>query len=51
MKIGVLFWPEISAIGVFFNFEKKRAYAPPLYLNAPQEKIFKLAKKSEHLHI
>ena len=49
MKIGVLFWPEISAIGVFFNFEKKRAYAPPLYLNAPQEKIGKKVRAPKYL--
>ena len=28
MKIGVLFWPEISAIGVFFNFEKNELMRP-----------------------
>ena len=30
----VLFWPEISALGVFLNFDNERMY-PPKYLNAP----------------
>ena len=28
IMIGVLFWPEISAIGVFFNFEKNELMRP-----------------------
>ena len=27
IKIRVLFWPEISALGVFFNFDNE-TYAP-----------------------
>ena len=33
-KIRVLFWPEISALGVRFNFDNGRMY-PPKYLSAP----------------
>ena len=29
-KIRVLFWPEISALGVFLNFDNERMY-PPKY--------------------
>ena len=28
MKIRVLFWPEISALGVFFNFDNERMHPP-----------------------
>ena len=31
IKIRELFWPEISALGVFLNFDNK----PPPYLSAP----------------
>ena len=34
IKIRVLFWPEISAYGVFLNFDNERM-RPPLYLSAP----------------
>ena len=30
----MLFWPEISALGVFFNFDNKRMH-PPKYLSDP----------------
>ena len=30
----MLFWPEISALGVFFNFDNKRM-RPPKYPSAP----------------
>ena len=30
----MLFWPEISALGVFFNFDNKRMH-PPKYPSAP----------------
>ena len=30
----MLFWPEISALGVFFNFDNERMH-PPRYPNAP----------------
>ena len=29
IKIRVLFWPEISALGVFFNFDNDRMRPPP----------------------
>ena len=32
IKIRVLFWPEISATGVFFNFDNERMH-PPKYPN------------------
>ena len=34
IKIRVLFWPEISALGVFFNFDNERMH-PPKYPGAP----------------
>ena len=34
IKIRVLFWPEISALGVFFNFDNERR-RPPKYPSAP----------------
>ena len=34
IKIRVLFWPEISALGVFFNFDNERM-RPPKYPSAP----------------
>ena len=34
IEIRVLFWEEISALGVFFNFDNERM-RPPLYLSAP----------------
>ena len=34
IKIRVLFWPEISAYGVFFNFDNERMH-PPKYPSAP----------------
>ena len=33
IKIRVLFWPEISALGVFFNFDNERMH-PPKYPSA-----------------
>ena len=33
-KIRVLFWPEISALGVFLNFDNERM-RPPKYPSAP----------------
>ena len=30
----MLFWPEISALGVFFNFDNERMH-PPKYLSDP----------------
>ena len=30
IKIRVLFWPKISALGVFFNFDNERMH-PPKY--------------------
>ena len=30
----MLFWPEISALGVFFNFDNERMH-PPKYPSAP----------------
>ena len=32
-KIRLLFWPEISALGAFLNFENERVY-PPKYVSA-----------------
>ena len=34
IKIRVLFWPEISAKGVLFNFDNERM-RPPKYLSDP----------------
>ena len=34
IKIRVLFWPEISALGVFFIFDNERMH-PPKYPSAP----------------
>ena len=34
IKIRVLFWPEISALGVFLNFDNERM-RPPKYPSAP----------------
>ena len=34
IKIRVLFWPEISGLGVFFNFDNERM-RPPKYPSAP----------------
>ena len=34
IKIRVLFWPEISALGVFFNFGNERM-RPPKYPSVP----------------
>ena len=34
LKIRVLFWPEISVIGVFLNFDNERMH-PPKYLSDP----------------
>ena len=34
IKIRVHFWPEISALGVFFNFDNERM-RPPKYPSAP----------------
>ena len=34
IKIRVLFWPEISALGVLFNFVNERMH-PPKYQSAP----------------
>ena len=34
IKIRVLFWPEISALGVFFNFDNERM-RPPKYPSVP----------------
>ena len=34
IKIRLLFWPEISALGVFFNFDKERM-RPPKYPSVP----------------
>ena len=34
IKIRMLFWPEISALGVFFNFDNERM-RPPQYPSAP----------------
>ena len=34
LKIRVLFWPEISALGVFLNFDNERMH-PPKYLSDP----------------
>ena len=34
LKIRVLFWPEISALGVLFNFDNEHMH-PPKYLSAP----------------
>ena len=36
IKIRVLFWPKISALGVFFNFDNERM-RPPKY---PSESTF-----------
>ena len=33
-KIRVLFWPEISALGVFLNFDNERMH-PPKYVSDP----------------
>ena len=35
IKIRVLFWPEISALGVFFNFENADAPPPPSVPECP----------------
>ena len=36
LKIRVLFWPEISILGVYLNFDNKRMYPPPpKYRSAP----------------
>ena len=45
MKIGVLFWPEISAIGVFFNFEKKTSLCAPSVPKCPPGENFQIGKK------
>ena len=34
IKIRVLFWPEISALGEFFNFDNERMH-PPKYPSDP----------------
>ena len=34
IKIRVLFWPEIRALGVFFNFDNERMH-PPKYQSDP----------------
>ena len=34
IEIRVLLWQEISALGVFLNFDNERM-RPPLYLSAP----------------
>ena len=34
LKEGCFFWPEISALGVYLNFDNERM-RPPLYLSAP----------------
>ena len=39
IKIRVLFWPEISALGVFFNFDNERM-SPPKYPSAPPPRAF-----------
>ena len=44
IKIGVLFWPEISAIGVFFNFEKNELMRPSVPECPPGEN-FQTGKK------
>ena len=36
IKIRVLFWPEIRALGVFFNFDNERM-RPPEYPSAPRD--------------
>ena len=38
IKIRVHFWPEISALGVFLNFDNKRMRSPK-YLSAPTPPI------------
>ena len=38
IEIRVLFWPEISALGVFFNFDNERMH-PPKYLSDPPGEI------------
>ena len=35
----MLFWPEISALGVFFNFDNERMH-PPKYPSAPPDHVF-----------
>ena len=37
----MLFWPEISALGVFSNFDNERMH-PPKYLSDPPGEIFHL---------
>ena len=43
IKIRVLFWPEISALGVFFNFDNERMH-PPKYPSAPPGTILQRIK-------
>ena len=48
IKIRVLFWPEISALGVLFNFDNERMH-PPKYPSAPPgplTQIFAYGKSS-----
>ena len=35
IQIRVLFWPEISALGVLFNFDNE-CMRPPKFLSAPR---------------
>ena len=42
IKIRVLFWPEISALGVLFNFDNERM-RPPKYSSAPPGMVLSAA--------
>ena len=48
IKIRVLFWPEISALGVFFNFDNERM-RPPKYPSAPPGEEYQQCKRKDKL--
>ena len=45
----MLFWPEISALGVFFNFDNERM-RPPKYPSAPPGHYLFTIKCSSFIH-
>ena len=48
IKIKVLFWPEISALGVFLNFDNERMRLPK-YPSAPPPATIQAVSKFEQL--
>ena len=50
LKIRLIFWPEISALGLFLKSDNERMY-PPKYLSAPRDLIPSFLEPRVHVRV